>query len=336
MRLFAALLLLAGCASGQAKPDFSGIFLRSGTAVGGSASRLAPPRIIEVRQTAEEVVVTAIQNGETAAARYRFNSKKPEEIQALLKASQLILKGRTEPLASSSSIIADPVITLEEIWTLSPDLQQLTIKTTPSAGKSDTDVYLRQVSLREAEAEARKVKSQCVQATPLSSSMKTKVWKLDGGDLLGSAAFEQITTCVGYQIFLSGDFFKGLERFVDTDGVKFRRAAQHVTSYNGQLLLTVQPTPSGCWLEFANWTRSGPVTEGVQQLRFTARWLGSEPEDLGEVSAEFVNEPMRESSLPAAYYQMQIPAEGVPLSDELEVVVFSRTGEELACLRGHL
>jgi hypothetical protein len=335
MRFFVALLLLAGCAPAQAKPDFSGIFLRTGTTLGGK-SRPAPPRIIEVKETAAEVVVTAIQNGETAVARYRFRSKEAEKFQAQLKGSQLIMKGMSEPLLSYSSVIADPVITLEETWTLSPDLQQLSIKTTPSSGKGRTEVYVRQPSLEAAQTEAKKVVRQCVQATPLLSSMKMKVLELDNGDLLGSAAFEQITTCVSYQIFLSGDFFKGLERLDDTDGVKFRRAAQQVTSYSGQLLLTVQPTPSGCWLETANWMHTGPATESVRQLRFTVRWLGTEPEDLGEIASELVQAPMRESSLPETYYRMQIPAEGVPLSDELEVVVFSGTGEELACLKGHL
>jgi hypothetical protein len=74
MRLALVPLVLITWSVAQTRPDFSGIFARTATTFGGPV-RPAPPRIIEVKQTAEEIVVTAMQNGETAVASCRFNSK---------------------------------------------------------------------------------------------------------------------------------------------------------------------------------------------------------------------------------------------------------------------
>ena len=66
------------------------------------------------------------------------------------------------------------------------------------------------------------------------------------------------------------------------------------------------------------------------------RWLGAEPRDIGEVPSESLREPWREKNVPSDFYRMQIPAKDIPLTDELEVLIFSKDGEQLACLKGHL
>lgn len=64
------------------------------------------------------------------------------------------------------------------------------------------------------------------------------------------------------------------------------------------------------------------------------RWMGAEKKDLGEVPAEFRYEPMRETNPAVAFYRMRIPAQGIPLTAELEVLVFAKSGEQLACIKG--
>ena len=66
------------------------------------------------------------------------------------------------------------------------------------------------------------------------------------------------------------------------------------------------------------------------------RWMGKRERDLGEVQAEFLSEPWRELSPPQRFYRMHIPAEDIPLTDDLEVLIFSKSGEQLACVKGHL
>jgi hypothetical protein len=66
------------------------------------------------------------------------------------------------------------------------------------------------------------------------------------------------------------------------------------------------------------------------------RWLGAEQKDLGEVESDFRYEPWRESLTPMVFYRMRIPAQDIPLTNDLEVVIFSKTGEQLACIKGHL
>lgn len=66
------------------------------------------------------------------------------------------------------------------------------------------------------------------------------------------------------------------------------------------------------------------------------RWLGTKEKDFGELPSEFFYEPWREFSYPAPYYRMHVPADDIPITDDLEVVIFASSGEELACLKGHL
>jgi hypothetical protein len=55
--------------------------------------RRAVPRILEVKQTAEEIVATATENGETAVVHYRLDGKKSDKVYACIKNNDLIIKG---------------------------------------------------------------------------------------------------------------------------------------------------------------------------------------------------------------------------------------------------
>jgi hypothetical protein len=49
------------------------------------AHERAVPRILEVKQTAEEIVATATENGETAVVHYRLDGKKSDKVYARIK-----------------------------------------------------------------------------------------------------------------------------------------------------------------------------------------------------------------------------------------------------------
>lgn len=138
MRL-AILLLLACCSLAQGRPDFSGIFLRTETRTHNEKGQPASPRILEIRQTTDEFIVTAIQNGETASAHFLLEGKKGDKIQTRLTSDSFVVTGPAQKgipfsLPVIPAIPAASPIRLEERWTLSGDLQQLSIRTKPSIG----------------------------------------------------------------------------------------------------------------------------------------------------------------------------------------------------------
>ncbi len=51
------------------------------------------------------------------------------------------------------------------------------------------------------------------------------------------------------------------------------------------------------------------------------------------VPSEFLLEPWREHRDPEAFYRMRIPAQDIPLTDVLEVLILSKSGEQLACIK---
>jgi hypothetical protein len=118
LRCLIAALLLAVPLLGQTPADFSGVFLRTATTVGKKRSESEIPSILEIKQDSNELVVQAIQNGETAEARYPFEAKKIDKVQARLKGRSLVLTFR---LAGHETLVA-------EKWQLSSDGHQLTIQ----------------------------------------------------------------------------------------------------------------------------------------------------------------------------------------------------------------
>jgi hypothetical protein len=116
MRSMIVILLLVGPLPAQARVDFSGVFLRTATTVGKKRLESEPARILVISQTPGEIVVKAIQNGETAIVHYPLEAKKSDKVQAKLKGRSLVLTFDLAELETSAS----------EKWVLSPDGQQLT------------------------------------------------------------------------------------------------------------------------------------------------------------------------------------------------------------------
>jgi hypothetical protein len=341
MKLLVTVLFLTGFSLAQTKADFSGIFLRTRSEVQGHPEP-AVPRILEVKQTADEVVVTATQNGETAVARFRLHDKKSDTVQGRLQGKNLLLRTTVPRQWPVAGLIGPTVVpeSLEEKWELSPDAQQLVILTKPGIGISDSDIYAREPSFDAAQAAARlAATTKCETVLPISALGKEQktTWKYDQGADLGAAFFEQITHCVFYDAVLSGEFFKNLARTKESAQTRFRKKGEPVTAYTGDIVLEVGVHPWTCSETIGEWAPTGtPRPETAQDLRFMVRWLGAQREDLGEVPSEFLHDPWREANAPAAFYRLQIAAKDIPLADDLEVLIFSKSGDQLACVKGHL
>ena len=325
MRSIMVTLLLLGPLFGQTRVDFSGVFLRTATTVGKKRLESEPPRILVICQTPDEIFVKAMQNGENAVAHYKLEAKKSDKVQAKLKGRSLVLTFN----------LADSETSVSEKWVLSPDGQQLTIQGEQGPANV-SEIYGRKPTLEEAQAAANlAVKSACKRPFPFPQKTKKDESTYEEGALLGMAFYRQVTHCVLYDAVLSGDFLKNLERPV-TAGAAFRKEGRAVTEFDGELTLEIEPDGSVCSAT-SDWVSVEPrPPDAVRDLRFMVRWMGTAQRDLGEVPAELLHEPWTETNAPQDFYRLRIPAEGVPLSDSLEVLVFSSNGEELACIRGHI
>ena len=345
MRLAIAAVLLATSSLAQTKPDFSGIFLQTETRIGKEQTKPSTPRVLDIKQTSDEVVVTATQNGETAAAHYRFDQKS-EAVQVRLRGDNLVLRGTLRQQWPGLVLgLGLPLteLAIEEKWELSRDSQELVIRTKENIGAVTSAFearYIREPSLTASHAAADLApRNSCETALPISSlrSQRDKTRKYDQGANLGIARLERITRCVSYGAVLSGDFFKDLERIEKSGQAEFRKNGQTVAAYAGNIVLEVGLHHASCSAAIGDWVPTASTSaDAAQDLHFKVRWLGEPQKDLGEVQAEFLVEPWREQMVPDAFYRMQIPAQDVPLADDLEVLIFSKSGEQLACIKGHI
>jgi len=341
MRVALALLLLASSLLAQSKPDFSGVYLRTETRFHGQ-SEAAIPRVIAVKQTADEVLVSASQNLETATVHYRFVGNKNNKAEARLKSKNLVVKSSTEVRGPAFDLFSGgwPLTqTVEEKWELSGDAQQLMIYRKVGQTGEYIDVYTRQSSRDAALAGVAAARSrECADGKSWlglkDDAVATRTYKQ--GYELGFVSVQRITRCVTYESALSGELFKTLVRIKDQHGSQFLKNGQNTTAFDGDLVLEVQPRPHTCVGEAGTWIETSPSPESSLDLRFMVRWLGSEQRDLGEIQSELRYEPWRELNTPVAFYRMHIPAKDIPLTADLEVTIFTKSGEQLACMKGHL
>ena len=342
MRLAIMMVLLAALSFGQTTPDLSGVFLLAKTRVGNRESQPADFRILAIKQTPEEVTVTATQNLESAVARYRLTGTKKDNARARFKGQKLLVNTTMQfQLPSLGWFIGERVVSapVEQEWTLSSDRQQLIIRTKSGIGKPCSATYTREPSLEIAEADL--AANQKDHKSPKSIPVLTKNEKIQRtygqGTDLGVAFLHGIRRCVWYDAVLSGDFFKHLERTTNSSRSLFRNNGQPTSAYNGDLVLEIAPHPQICSGEAGEWAASDPPPpDAVQHLRFRVRWHGIAEKDLGEIQSEFLYEPWRETNIAQVFYRMRIPAQDIPLTNELEVQIFAATGEPLACIKGHI
>ena len=157
---------------------------------------------------------------------------------------------------------------------------------------------------------------------------------------LGGAVIEHLGWDESFDAFLSGEFFNKL-RLVPTSGSnEYRRDGVLVSKFSGPLSLTVVPfwIPNPQWMHLDARTLMGGnrFTESLKGLRFHINWVGPETRDLGEVPAELRTHAGAHGLPPDNEYQMEIPAQDVPISDTLEIHILSAAGDHLGCVCGHL
>jgi hypothetical protein len=338
-------LLVAHCALAQAAPlDFSGVFLRT-TLIGEQKHReIAPPRILEVKQATGEITIAVNQGRETAEVHLALDGKKSNGVQARLNGKSLVLKKVLSPKQPGNILGTFTPTIVEEKWQLSPDSQQLTVARkfeTPSVRSwTESETYVRQPSMAVARAKAESTASACNQLsdffTAANAKVKVKKWRYQEGTFLGDTELQSLTRCALYTADLSGKFFKDLEQSAGSNQADFRKSGKIVSTFADDVVLEVEPTTDIC-SQVGIWAQPRTeATDEVRDLRFMVRWMGPEVQDLGEVKSEFLNEPWAELQRPRVFYRMQIPAKGIPLSDDLEVLIFSKGGEQLGCVKGHI
>lgn len=168
---------------------------------------------------------------------------------------------------------------------------------------------------------------------PIPPKHEPKKIEYDGTVPFGTLSLPPVKQCVSFYADLSADkFFNGLERIRRSNQVEFRKNHQPVLVYPDLVVMEL-------WA-FGNCGSgpdkiTAPLPPELHNLRFRATWMGSVQRDLGYVGSELLTEPWTESGPVRQFYRLQIPAKDVPLTDELEVHIFSKNGTELGCMRGH-
>jgi hypothetical protein len=358
IRGFVIVILLAGCprlGTAQGVANFSGVFLRERVEDRGVTTvitKTEDPLILDIKQDAGTIRVIEIQNGVETTDTYNLKGKAtvnvgPDGVRSKdrvrFKHGLFVLKSEWgDPLCSG----VGPVT--EQNWSLSPDMQTLTIqpKIAPLGalprGFQRIAIFKRQSSLQEALGRARAASgmNNC-NAMPWPFT-KGRAPITNKGASLGYTGFEELVWEVGFDADLSGDFFKGLTRTAGPSGVEFRKDGQPIDTYVGALSLEVTPYLRShprylfsTMQRIMGWGYAN-LPEWLLTLRFRAKWAGPEGRDLGDVPSELRQEPWPELSVPQRWYRMEIPAQNVPLTDSLEIHILSASGNQLGCIRGHL
>jgi len=341
------LLLCPAPALAQPIPDFSGVFLRNPLGSHDPFTELTgfeAPLVLNIKQGADTLQVTVMQNGAQATRVYDLSGKPSinASTEGVRMKSRIRFKGDKLVIKSEEAGRWSPVIGLpaEETWMLSPDRQTLTIRVRDSR---QLETYARQTSLPEALEKAREASgmNKCNGFPPTLAKLSTP--KLNQGVFLGLTGFQQLGWEVLFQAGLGGEFFDDLTRTDAPGALEFRRKGKHVPAYSGSLILEVAPRVTRAMSD----TRWDPwpwqplvgnerLPEWLLALRFRIKWVDSESRELGEVPSELRQEPWPELSTPEKWYRLEIPAQDVPLTDNLEIHILSAAGNQLGCISGHI
>lgn len=168
---------------------------------------------------------------------------------------------------------------------------------------------------------------------PTQPKHEPKKTKYEGTVRFGSLSLSRDKPCSVFSADLSaGKFFNGLERIRKSGQVEFRKDHQTVVMYPDLIVMEIAAF-GGCGSGPDSLT--APLPPELRNLRFKAKWIGSVQRDVGYVHSELLTEPLWELGHPKQFYRLEIPAKGVPLTDDLEVRIFSKQGTEIGCMRGH-
>lgn len=350
------MLLSAYTGSGLAQdvPNFSGVFLRERIEDRGVvkvSTETETLLILDIRQDAETLRVTRMQHGVEATEVYSLTGKptinaSPDGVRSRDRVSfdngKLILDSEWKDPENSRAPAT------EEMWELSPDLQTLTVQPRIKASgalpkhSKRIAIFSRQPSLQIAleRAEAASGAGKC-RTNP--RQMKKGKWNLSYGTVIGYTDYEELVWQVGFQANVHGDFFSGLWRRSTGSQIGFRKNGRPVRAYDGTLDLDVIPWriphplylfPSS--LVIMGWG-PGRLPESLLNLRFHIEWAGPESRDLGEVPTRLEDVPWsKDGSITRKIYRIRVPAQGVPITDSLEIHILSSAGKQLGCISGRL
>ncbi len=349
--LLFALIFCPSFIRAQDKPDFTGIFLR--TAVGRPDSKNeviprptpSPPLLLEVVQTEDSLTVTQNQNGATSASHYQLKGGKTtnEDFDGVQTVSQArIKKGK---LIIESSVIAvggvpvagDHRARIEQIWELSENQQTLTVRRPANAS---LEIFARQPTLERAMALADSASemNHCNQF-PVEVAERSTL-DYSRGVLLGVTSYQQFHRVVIFDAGLGGPFFQGLVRKDTAGGAEFSRNGQRVEFFPDFVLAEIEPyvSPysSGEAAPFVLPPVPPKIPEECLHLRFRLKWIGSGTRDLGEIGSELMTEPWPKERPPRRWYKVEVPAKNVPLTDTLEIQIFTSAGKRIGCISGHI
>jgi hypothetical protein len=371
MRIFICGLLFSSLALAQDVPDFSGTFLRSSVDSQAPAGyAVADPILLEVKQSAESLELTATQNGATANIDYRLDGAAAgnKNLWGVPSSSQARLKGQSLEIESSmeqGTIRLPPAargLHVKENWTLSPDGLTLTIRrtyefqNTPSFNFTEKETYARQISLAAvaAKTDAASGASRCNSPSPAvqqlgagphaiarTAEQNGKTIPYNDGALLGETVFQQLGRCVEFSADVSSPFFNGLERTGKPDHFEFHKNGSSISNYPDSVVLEVEPVIRQClpWASALGpfgTSRASVLPQEFLDLRFHLKWTGSETRDLPNLASELLTEPWTELRPPEKFYRLTVPTKGVLLTDTLEIQILSSSGEQIACITGHI
>ena len=345
-----SLLLLILCSSvsfGQTRPDFSGVFFRTGVFEGKgkrqqkSQLQVSSPLVLVITQTNGCLYVSARQNWAISSSSYQLSGtgSKKEDYGGCRKADRAKFKHETLLTESPVPWRAHPPFGAtvgphpNQSWVISPDLQTLTIRYRIMFGEYQEETYSRMPSLEAAmdRAELESEMNRCNAVPPFLSEPASP--KYEEGVLLGVTGFQQLRRFVLFDAGMIGPFFHGLVRVDKPGGPEFRRDGELIQSYSDSLVLEIEPRISG---EFELMGKGPGVPPELLNLRFHLKWAGAETRDLGEVGSELLTEPWAEMRAPRRWYRLEVPAQNVPLTDNLEVRILSSAGKQIGCISGHI
>jgi hypothetical protein len=202
-----------------------------------------------------------------------------------------------------------------------------------------TEIYTRQTNLDAALAKAAKT-SRMNNCVPSQRYPVKHPRDISHGVPLGGIAFEQLGWTETFDADLRGEFFTNLKILPAPGDVEFRREKELVTKFSGSLSLIVRPAirKEPHWVGSTSSTVMGGwrFTDALKGLRFHILWAGSDSRDLGDVPAELKSQVWVKSFPPENWYEMEIPAQDVPITDSLEIHILSAAGTQLGCISGHL
>jgi hypothetical protein len=369
MRVFICGLLFSSLALAQGVENFSGTFLRNSAnnAVDNQTSSwaaVADPILLEVDQSPDSLQLSATQHGATATIHYRLDGVEstntnlwgmPSTDRVKFKDHDLLIESSIQPAGSHLPPAAHG-LHVKEIWRLSPDAQTLTIERSYEFQDAsyfnfnEKETYLRQTPLSAAGAKTEAAGTNKCNASILASYVKVadapKAYKggvtYEHGAALGEAIFQQLGRCVSFDADLSSPFFDGLVRIDKQDHVEFQKNGSTISdSYPDSVVLEVEPVVRKCppWETkfglFGMSTQSA-IPQEFLNLRFHLRWTGSETRDLPNLPSELLTEPWTELRPPEKFYRLTVPTKGVRLTDTLEIQILSDSGEQIACISGHI